>query len=551
MKKHKIEADASISSIKKIKHYRKISLTWRGWIYLTVFVFALAFTQILQSKSSNIFFWFTVLLPFGDLAYALGALGSLRAYTVSESATVNKYESYIYELRFINESILPYPFVDAIVYLPQSNSVRCSERVLKISMAPLVKYTVKHGVKFRYRGTYELGIRCLYAYDFFRIFRIRIDIDSVSPVSVLPRRLYMESSDLHSVSDSADKTKKSPYTFDKLEVSDIREYRPGDGLKSVHWKLSSKSDELMVKDYNTGVTKITYVFCDMSARYPNFEPQEAKNTRKKLLDAAEAENRLKAEEDARARREARRKRKKKINKDTAVKEISDEELDEFTKRRSSIANDGAYDLHVASKKREETLLEHADQTVSEGASRAADSLAAQILSSAEDYEDINELCADGVVEIACAAVLRELREGNTCCLVWFDSRAVEGAFGYIFETLEDFEGTFKRFATAPLAKRSEFVTRLTTMVSDTQGLKQIFVTSAIDPEAIEAFCEMSKRSVDTLNFGSTEIMFYEPEGKFAFPSERRLYIENCREELSENGLKLSEYKLVGDGLRSI
>lgn len=371
----------------------------------------------------------------------------------------------------------------------------------------------------------------------------------MSPVSVIPRRLYMEESALSSISDSADKTKKSPYTFDKLEVSDIREYRPGDGLKSVHWKLSSKSDELMVKDYNTGVTKMTYVFCDLSARYPNFEPQEAKDMRKKLTDAAEAESKLKAEEDARARREARRKRKKKMKKDTAVKEISDEELDEFTKRRSAIANEETHGA-LAHGEREQSLLEHADQSVPTGTLRA-DSLAAHILSSSSDYEDIDELCADGVVEIACAAVMRELREGNSCCLVWFDSRAVEGAFGYILETLEDFEGIFKHFATAPLAKKSDFVTRLTTMVSDTQGVKQIFVTSALDPEAVEAFCEMSTKSVDSLNFGSTEIMFYEPEEKFAFPSERRLYIENCREELSENGLKLSEYKLVGNGLRSI
>lgn len=546
MKKHKKRAHAPTSSQKEVKIYRKISLTRRAWIYPLIFAMALAFTQILQSKSSSIFFWFTVLLPFGALAYALGALGALRAYTVSEPATVDKYESYTYELRFINESILPYPFVEAIVSLPQSNSVRCAERKLKISMAPLVKYTVKHGIKFRYRGTYELGIRCIYAYDFFRIFRVRIDIGSMSAVSVLPRRLYMEDPSLSSISDSADKTKKSPYTFDKLEVSDVREYRPGDGLKSVHWKLSSKSEELVVKDYNTGVTKMTYVFCDLSARYPEFEPLEAREKRKKLIDAASAEDRLKAEADAKARREARRKKKKKANKSSAIKEISDEELDEFAKRRARVADGSA----TVSEKREETLLEHADKTVLTEQVRA-DSFAAHILSRAEDYADINELCADGVVEITCAAVLRELREGNSCCLVWFDSRAVEGAFGYIFETEEDFEAVFKRFATAPLAQRSEFVTQLTTMVSDIQGVKQVFVTSALDPEAVEAFCEMSTRSVDQLNFGSTEIMLYNPEDKFAFPNERRLYIENCRDELSENGLKLSEYKLTSGGLRSI
>lgn len=33
------------------------------------------------------------------------------------------------------------------------------------------------------------------------------------------------------------------------EVSEIREYRPGDRMHNIHWKLSAKRDEIMVYEF--------------------------------------------------------------------------------------------------------------------------------------------------------------------------------------------------------------------------------------------------------------------------------------------------------------
>ena len=62
--------------------------------------------------------------------------------------------------------------------LPQSNAVRCSERTAKISMSPRESYNIKNTVRFRFRGTYEIGVRCFYVYDLFRILCLRIDVNN-------------------------------------------------------------------------------------------------------------------------------------------------------------------------------------------------------------------------------------------------------------------------------------------------------------------------------------------------------------------------------------
>ena len=92
-------------------------------------------------------------------------------------------------------------------------------------------------------------------------------------VSVLPRRLVMGEGEESAVSDSARESKKDPKSYEKIEISDIREYVTGDPLKSIHWKLSSKAEDFLVRDYDTGSSKKTLIFCDLSARFPTEPPE--------------------------------------------------------------------------------------------------------------------------------------------------------------------------------------------------------------------------------------------------------------------------------------
>ena len=51
---------------------------------------------------------------------------------------------------------------------------------------------------------------------------------------------------------------------DSTEVFDIREYRPGDKLHSVHWKLSSRRKEIMVKEYSLPINSNYSIIMDLT-----------------------------------------------------------------------------------------------------------------------------------------------------------------------------------------------------------------------------------------------------------------------------------------------
>ena len=513
------------------------TVTPRFSTYLILFVVALVFTQALLSKVSNIFFWFVFLLPFVLLVYTLIAKSSLTVSMLCDGATTEKNTPYTYSFRMDNRSILAIPFVEAMVSIPQSNAVRCTERSLRVSMAPLTGYHVKNTVSFRFRGTYEIGVKCFYVYDFFRIFRARVDVENLTTVYVLPRRLNLDETEAHSVSDDTARTVRSPLVVDKLEVSDIRDYRSGDSLKSIHWKLSSKSETFIVKDYNTGTSNQTVVFCDLTPHFPNEPPKKKEDnaeeaakgkklTRKEKRAERKAAKKAKAEE---AKLAADRKRKNKRIKETAeTHALTDEALQARLDQRAAVAE--SLDARNGLAKNA-----NASDAVLDVAEEAVD---IHELATPAFYEDMNEYLADGVVELTIASVLAELRRGHEVLLLWFDRRSDTGVFGYPLRGIDEFENVYHLFATAPLTTPDKKVTSLTAMVSDIQAAKQMFVVSTMDAAMITDLCGLPGVS-DAGSFGSAEVALYNPEERFRYPGERALYLEGCREQLAASGLSLT------------
>ena len=493
---------------------RSIICTSRFTPYLILLGFSLIFTQALLSKISNIFFWFVFLLPLPSLVYTLIARAALKVEMISESTTTEKNQPYTYEFHIKNRSPLAFPFIDAKVSIPQSNSVRCTNRSVRLSMAPMSSYHMKNTVCFRFRGTYEIGVRCFYVYDFFRLFRVRVPVTDMTTVYVLPRRLGLEDTLAQAVSDSTARTVKSPLVVDRLEVSDIRDYQNGDSLKSIHWKLSSKSENFIVKDYNTGTSNQTVIFCDMAGHFPDeppksmMEPEETAGVEKRKLspeEKAEARAEKKAKK-AEAKAEKKQASKKDETRAAAEKTapISDEVQVEESADNAKPAP-GSYDVHRLAKP--------------------------------AHYEDMNEYLADGVVELTVASVLAELRQGHDVTLLWFDPRSDAGLYAFAVRGISEFEGIYHLFATAPLCGADKRVSHLTAMISDIESTKQLFVTSTMDQTMLSELAALPGVS-DAGNFGSAEVILYNPEDRFLYPAERASYLEGCRETLSANGLSL-------------
>lgn len=115
----------------------------------------------------------------------------------------------------------------------------------------------------RVRGTYDLllplrltrngnvSVRCDYIIirDIMGFIDIAKKADTSAEITVIPEKaesLKITREDTSKGVTEAEETEKKGHDFS--DVSDVREYIPGDRLNSIHWKLSAKRDILMVKD---------------------------------------------------------------------------------------------------------------------------------------------------------------------------------------------------------------------------------------------------------------------------------------------------------------
>ena len=251
----------------RLRSYPTFSLTRNGVWYILFFVFALLFTQALRSPLSSVLFIFAMLLPPLLVLYVLTCHIFISESNTVEAETVQKEVGLEYEILIANNGFLPYPFVDADICYPATDGVHCEIRRVSCSLAPMGTFRISDRAVFHYRGGYEIGIRDLYVYDPLKLFRIRMRRDNLRPVFVMPRRPVIVTDGEGAASEVNTTEVRNLRGADRTELTEIKEYRMGDGLRDIHWKLSSKTQDLMVKHYGMNACRSVCFLPDLGENY--------------------------------------------------------------------------------------------------------------------------------------------------------------------------------------------------------------------------------------------------------------------------------------------
>lgn len=111
--------------------------------------------------------------------------------------------------------------------------------------------TYEHRIPVRYsmNGIYRYSIDSVTIRDMLGFVSLKKKMNSSAEVNVFPEktlRADFDMSDMNRGMTESEETMKKGHDFS--DVTDVREYIPGDKLMSIHWKLSAKRDMLMVKD---------------------------------------------------------------------------------------------------------------------------------------------------------------------------------------------------------------------------------------------------------------------------------------------------------------
>ncbi len=152
-------------------------------------------------------------------------------------------------IRLQNSSVLP--LVSCRLRLRTGN-VFTGEKVendLVLPVKPRGVAEVDYPLRSAYVGNVEVSAEELVLEDLLHFHAVTKKVAVTKNIYIVPRGTAEENYDLNMFERGMEEVEESTLKgSDFSDVSQIREYVPGDAIKNIHWKLSAKKDEWMVKE---------------------------------------------------------------------------------------------------------------------------------------------------------------------------------------------------------------------------------------------------------------------------------------------------------------
>ena len=163
-----------------------------------------------------------------------------------------------------NTGLLPIPRLKLRVVCRNLRTGGTAQTVLEISMLPRQKKRLDFHFDCLLCGVYQVSLEETERGDLIGLFFRRAGCTAICAATVLPQTFEMsislESTDM--VMPEGDTYSSTAPGDDPGETFAIREYVPGDAIHKLHWKLSEKTDKLIVREFGQLVVNEVAMFLE-------------------------------------------------------------------------------------------------------------------------------------------------------------------------------------------------------------------------------------------------------------------------------------------------
>ncbi len=172
-----------------------------------------------------------------------------------------------FTLRILLENPTWHPLLNATLKLEVENTFYREDGVhfLNFPVRGKKETEVRYPIVMDYSGRLCVNALSICFVDLLGLCELKVNVGVQGECIVLPQgtpcskdagRLY-----INGVTEAMESKEKG---YDFSEISGIREYIPGDKLQNIHWKLSTKKDELMVKERVSVSAMQLYVLVELA-----------------------------------------------------------------------------------------------------------------------------------------------------------------------------------------------------------------------------------------------------------------------------------------------
>ncbi len=231
--------------------------------YAVLVAACIAFSMLYTSRISAVILIIVLLYPIAATILTLVQSALVNASFSQSYATAEKNSQFEFYIDVVNKSFLPCVPLELVCVVPDMESGRLVKKRFYISLPPFGTAKLAVEGKHLYRGCYTATIDRISAVDPLRLIRISKKGASEMSMVFLPRKFSLDEIELTAAGER-EFSRQSIITTDKDDFSHAREYHQGENIQFMHWKLSAKQDELMLKQFDSVNDKCVFMLCDWS-----------------------------------------------------------------------------------------------------------------------------------------------------------------------------------------------------------------------------------------------------------------------------------------------
>ncbi len=158
--------------------------------------------------------------------------------------------------RLENRSIFYVPFVEVQSAISKRLTGKIDPPEIT-TMESKSDFVRGQAVTLKRRGYYELGDIEITLRDVFRLFSFKKRIASEGALLVYPEVINLSSFEITASQQLGELRVNDPAFEDRSRVASLRGYQEGDSMKRVHWSMTAKKGDVIVKNYeNRGDTHV-------------------------------------------------------------------------------------------------------------------------------------------------------------------------------------------------------------------------------------------------------------------------------------------------------
>ena len=195
--------------------------------------------------------------------------------------TVYRGDDVVLSLRVHHRGLLP--IAPLLLELTDPSGNR--ERDIRLKNMPNKVQSMRLPIHAAHVGVFSVGLHSCTVEDLLGLVRKKVPFQQTSfELLVLPRTFDIEPLKLAPGDPGSELMARA--TEDLSAPSDVRNYQPGDAMKKIHWKLSLRKRELMVRKFDEPILQDVLILMDCS-RPPSWgHPQAEADLRDTLLETA-------------------------------------------------------------------------------------------------------------------------------------------------------------------------------------------------------------------------------------------------------------------------